>query len=115
MLYRQLPLARARLHGTRRSYSVKFSENFDGHHPEATKPKIRDFRYPLFHTFLIASATYMGLNAVWSALEYKQVEKDLSAKSKLLEEDLQAALDAAKHEMKSSQSVWSKLAFWRKS
>lgn len=99
---------------SRRSYSIRFSENFDGLQAELVKPRLRDFKYPLFHTFLIASATFMGLNSLWYALEYEHVEKKLVEESKVLEAELQGALDEAQAEMSSPSSIWSTIAFWRR-
>lgn len=111
-------LAHAKLALPRRHYSVKFSENFDGQNPAPTKPTLGEFKNPLLHTFLLASATYMALQALWLALEYEHVEAELVAKSKVLETEMQKALDDARHEMAASiasKSWFSKLAFWNRS
>lgn len=97
-----------------REFSVKFSENFDGLLPQPAKPKIRDFRYPLFHSFLLASSVYMGLNCWWYALEYEQVENKLLAQANELESKLQMALEEVKeeHDLHSSRKWFSRIKFW---
>lgn len=105
---RQLP----KLVGARRYATVKFSENFDGQQPEVTKPKLSEFRNPLLHTFLIASTAFMGLNTLWNWLEYAQVEKELIEKSKMLEAEMQKALDEVKEDI-TPKSKWLKWSFWR--
>lgn len=92
---------------------MKFSQNFDGSSPEPKKPSLKDFRYPLFHTFLLASTTFMGLNTLWYSLEYEQMEAQLQEKSKVLEAEMQTALDSVRDEIK--KPSWSWFSFWRKS
>lgn len=98
-----------------RAFSVKFSENFNGMLPQPTKPKLRDFRYPLFHSFLLASSVYMGLNCWWYALEYEQVENGLVREANELEAKLHKALEEVKeeHELHSSRTWFSRIKFWR--
>lgn len=99
-----------------RCYSIKFSENFDGQLPEPRKPTLRDFRYPLFHTFLLASTTFMALNTLWYSLEYEQVELLLIERSKQLEAEMQQALSEAREDIQKTSKTWtSKLMFWKKS
>lgn len=73
-----------------RRYSVRFATEFDELNK---KPTIGQFKYPLFHVFLIASSTYMAMNAWWYALEYEQTEKKLKEQSAVLDSQLQAALE----------------------
>ncbi|OBA23373.1 hypothetical protein METBIDRAFT_35330 [Metschnikowia bicuspidata var. bicuspidata NRRL YB-4993] len=97
-----------------RFYSVKFSENFDGNHPAPTKPKLSEFKNPLLHTFLLASATYMALQALWSALEYEHVEAELLKKSQILETEMQEAIEDARKDMVPMKRGWlSSLKFWK--
>lgn len=113
-MLRALPKLPTRLANTR-AYSVKFSQNFDGLMPEPKKPSLKDFKYPLFHTFLLASATFMGLNTLWYSLEYEQVEEQLKAKSRALEAEMQAALDGVREDIQKSSSSWSsRFLFWKK-
>lgn len=99
-----------------RCYSVKFSENFDGQNPAPTKPKLSEFKNPLLHTFLLASATYMALQALWSGLEYEHVEAELLEKSKVLEAEMQSALETARQDMEATnRHVWfPRLQFWKR-
>ncbi|QFZ28639.1 putative small nuclear ribonucleoprotein [Clavispora lusitaniae] len=111
-LQRQLPIIYRVSRRSGRNYSVKFSENFDGH-VQATKPRLADFRYPLFHTFLLASSVYMGLNALWYSLEYEQVENSLIKQANKLEDELQRTLEEVKSQhIKSADKWYSKLKFW---
>lgn len=91
--------------------SVRFSPDFD--QPQQKPPTLRDFRYPLFHTFLMASSAFMALNALWYALEYEEVEKQLVAESASLESALQLALDDAANDLTKRRSWASRLWFWR--
>lgn len=100
-----------------RHYSVKFSPNFDGQSPEPKRPQLRDFRYPLFHTFLLASTTFMALNTLWYSLEYEQVEQQLIEQSKVLEAEMQQALDEAREDLQKSspKSSWTSwIKFWKR-
>lgn len=111
---------RSSLRGSRlarpfRSYAtIKFNEDFDK--PKTSpKPKISQFRYPLFHTFLIASTAYMALITLWYGLEYNEVENQLKEKSSKLEQELNAALEEAKVELIEHKPKRSWLFFWKKS
>lgn len=98
-----------------RSYStVRFNENFNQQAPDP-KPKISQFKYPLYHTFLLASTAYMGFHVVWYHLEYKEVEKDLKEKAERLENEMQKALDEVRIEVVDSKPKRSWLTFWRNS
>lgn len=98
-----------------RTYAaIKFNENFDN--PKLSpKPKLSQFKYPLFHTFLIASTAYMALNTLWYGLEYNEVEKKLREKSAKLEEEMNVALEEAKVELVDQKPKRSWIFFWRKS
>ncbi|KAK6462662.1 hypothetical protein DFJ63DRAFT_169367 [Scheffersomyces coipomensis] len=99
---------------TKRSYStVNFSHINEA--PKAPKPQIRQFSNPLLHTFLFASSTYILLNSIWLSLEHENKEKELLAKSKLLEDTIQELLDQKKVELEHSESSrkWYKLWLWK--
>ena len=111
----RVPISRKCFQRPTRCYSVKFSENFDGQHPAPTKPNLSEFKNPLLHTFLLASATYMALQALWSSLEYEHVEAELLEKSRALEAEMYQALEEARQDMVLAKSGWlSKLKFWNR-
>lgn len=112
-LQKLLPIIRG-LPLNARALSVKFSENFDGQLAHPVKPKLRDFKYPLFHSFMLASSVYIGLNCWWYSLEYEQVEYKLLAEATELEENLQNALKEVKeeHDLNLSRKWFARLKFW---
>lgn len=94
-----------------RQYStVRFSTQFDAANP---KPTLAQFKYPLFHVFLIASSTYMAMNAWWYALEYKEKEQKLQEAARALDLELQAVIDEKKAVHAESHPKKSWFRFWR--
>lgn len=77
-----------------RHYSVKFPQSVEELQPQ--KPKVGQFKTPLFHTFLIASSTYMFLHMVGLALEHEEEQKLYIQAEKELETEIQTLVDQKK-------------------
>ena len=78
----------------KRSYSVKFPQ--DHQELNESKPNISQFKYPLFHTFLIASTTYMVLHAVSLSIDIGDEEKKYSEEEADLEQEIKTIVDQKK-------------------
>lgn len=94
-MLQRMPLrvpVRVPLNFSKRKYSnIKFPQEFKQVNNE--KATIGQFRNPLFHTFLIASSTYMLIHLFVSIYEYQQEEKCLLKEEKDLEHEIQAIID----------------------
>lgn len=77
--------------GIRKYSSIKFPQEFKTANNE--KPTLSQFRNPLFHTFLIASSTYMLIHLFVSVSEYESEEKVLLKQEKDLESEIQSLID----------------------
>lgn len=86
------------------------TKRFPEHTDVATKPKLSQFKYPLYHSFLIASCTYIFLNTVWYKLEHDTVEALLLEQSAELELTIQGLVNEKKQELTQSKKLWWK---WR--
>jgi hypothetical protein len=93
-------------HIIRRSYSIRFPEHIG---EVATKPKISEFKTPLLNTFLIASSTCLVFHSLWLSLEYVEREKELSARAKVLENEIQSIVDVKKEGIVTKKWYW----LWR--
>ncbi|CAH2353818.1 hypothetical protein CLIB1423_12S03598 [[Candida] railenensis] len=86
----------------RKYSSVKFPEaamKSSSDTPVAHKPSIRQFSSALYHFFLIASTTYIGLHTTWVLLEYTQKENELLQRTVDLENKIQELVDSKKAEI----------------
>lgn len=70
------------------------------------KPKLSQFKNPLYHTFLVASSAYIFLHTMWFALEYEEEKKRLEAKSEALEKEIHGLVEEKKMELESKNRSW---------
>lgn len=90
---------------------IRFPETM----PETTvpiKPRIGQFRTAFFHSFLIASTTYMILHAIWYRMELENAQVAMEAKSALLEQRIQELVDEKKLRFDGQKRWYHKLKFW---
>lgn len=76
------------------------------------KPKISEFKYPLYHTFVIAAGTFLLLDLLWTSFEHNIREKEYEQRTKELEVQIKEHLNE-----KSNNSIKNKiqniLKFWK--
>ncbi|CUM62918.1 uncharacterized protein PRCAT00000478001 [Priceomyces carsonii] len=103
------PLRILRVH-SRRLSEVKFPEE----QVDPSKPKIKEFKYPLFHTFLIASTTYVLLNSLYLKLEQEEKQNELLKRNEELENSIQILVNEKEQELRAKQKKWySIFNLWR--
>lgn len=88
---------------TRKYSNVKFPQ---GNDIEPGKPTIGQFKTPLFHCFLIASTTYITLQAVWISLTREEKEEEFISETKALEEKVQHLVEEKKNELDYKRNKW---------
>lgn len=96
----------------RRYSSVKFPEASIKASTSATisqKPTLRQFSGALYHFFLLAYTTYIGLHTTWVLLEYYKKETELLQTTSILENEIQELVNARKAEI--PQKRW--FQFWK--
>lgn len=93
----------------RRYSTTRFPEDAILHE----KPKLSQFKYPLYNTFLIASSVYIFLNVVWYRLEHDEREAALTSSTKQLEDEIQQLVNSKKEELdeivKKNRKSWWKI------
>lgn len=76
------------------------------------KPKISEFKYPLYHTFVIAAGTFLLLDLLWTSFEYNIKEKEYEQRTRELEVQIKDFLNE-----KSNNNIKNKiqniLKFWK--
>lgn len=79
----------------------------------STKPKLSQFKNPLFHTFLLASTTYIILHTIWLNLEFNEKKRTLEYQSKDLEEEIQNLVDDKKANIQNNNKRSWYPRFWK--